>query len=433
MKRCMKVSAVLTAATLTATACGGSDSGGGSGGGSGDVTLTMTWWGNDDRAQRYAEAIEAYEADNPEVTVQTSFTDYPSYWPARATEAAGRSLPDVMLMDLSYIREFASNGQLQDLGELTGEEGIDLSGMSDTLIPSGEVEGAQYGVPVGTNAFTLFTDTAALGEIGVELPAEPTWDDYNAFLSEVAAAGATTEDGQPVGGAADYTGVFWIFIHWLNQQGISAFTEDGELGFTREDLARWWSSVQELRDEEVFVSPERVNQLVPLSPFDAGETVSEQNWDNFLAGYATNNPDAELELQTIPSVDPAELGLFLKPSMLYSIGANTEHPEEAAQLVDYLVNDPAVGEVFGTSQGLRASSYQRDAATLEGLDAQVAAYEESIEPYLDESPPPPVEGFGTLEARFLEITENINYGATSVDDAVEQWFGEAEQTLADNQ
>ncbi|WP_299033290.1 ABC transporter substrate-binding protein [uncultured Pseudokineococcus sp.] len=427
----MRIAAVLTAAALTTTACGSSGSGDGGEDG-GDVNLTMTWWGNDDRAQRYNEAIEAYEAENPGVSVTTSFVDYPNYWPARATEAAGRSLPDVMQMDVSYLRQFASNGQLLDFAEVEGD-GVDLSGLPDPLIPSGQVEGAQYGIPVATNAFTLFTDAAGLAQVGVELPENPTWEEYHDFLREVATAGGTTEDGQPVYGAGDYTGVFWMFIHWLNQQGIEAFTEDGELGFTQDDLETWLSSVDDLRAEGLLIPPARINQLSPLSPFDAGETTSEMTWDNFAAGYATNNPDVELELQPIPSDDPENPGLFLKPSMLFSIGANTDHPEEAAALIDYLVNDPEVGDVFGTSQGLRASSFQRDAMTMEGLDAEVAAYEESIEPLLVDSPPPPVEGFGTIEARLLEITENINYGTVSVEDAAAQWYSEAEQTLADNQ
>ncbi|MEJ5866551.1 extracellular solute-binding protein [Pseudokineococcus sp. 5B2Z-1] len=430
----MRIVAVTATAALLAAGCGGgSGSGSGDGAEGGDVSLVMTFWGNDDRAQRYDQALRAYEEANPGVTVQETFVDYPSYWPARATEAAGRSLPDVMLMDLSYLREFGANGQLLDVSTLSGDEAIDLSGMSDSLIPSGQVDGAQVGVPVGTNAFALFTDAAAVEATGVPAPERPTWDEYNDYVAAVAAAGATDAEGQALFGSGDYTGIFWIFIHWLNQQGIEPFTEDGELGFTQDDVAEWWGSVEDLRGGGGFISPERVNQLTPLSIFDAGETTTEQSWDNFLAGYVANNPDGEHSLQPIPSDDPADPGLFLKPSMLYSIGANTEHPAEAAALVDYLVNDPAAGEAFGTSQGLRASSYQRDAMELEGVDAQVAEYEESIEPLLQDSPPPPVRGFGTLEARFLEINENLNYGTLSVDEAAEQWYGEAQQTLADNQ
>ncbi|WP_024286788.1 ABC transporter substrate-binding protein [Cellulomonas sp. KRMCY2] len=444
MKRSiLKLAGLAAAAALTLTACSGADTAEAPDAADGTaeateassdepVTLTVTWWGNDDRAARYEEALALFEAEHQNITIQPSFTDWPNYWPARATEAAGGSLPDVVQMDLSYLRQFGATGQLYDLDELLGA-GIDVSGMAETLLPSGQIDGTTYAVPISTNAFAMFYNPAILASAGVEAPGEmQTWAEYNDFLRQVSEAGVTTADGNLVHGGADYTATFWIFIHWLNQQGKDVFTEDGQLAFTEDDLREWWNLTADLRADGVTFPADRATQLLPLGPFDSLETGSEMSWDNFIAGYLTNSGAESLEMMPIPSDDPGNLGLFLKPSMLYSIGANSEHPAEAALLIDFLVNDPAVAEVFGTSQGLRASSLQRDAVTLEGADAQVAAYEESIAEYLQESPPPPIQGFGTLETRFREISEEINYGSTSVDDAVSQWFSEAQQTIADN-
>ena len=435
MKRSiLRLTGLAAAAALTLTACSGADSTAKATEASSDepVTLTVTWWGNDDRAARYEEALALFEAEHENITIQPSFTDWPNYWPARATEAAGGSLPDVVQMDLSYLRQFGATGQLYDLDEYLGA-GIDVSGMAETLLPSGQIEGTTYAVPISTNAFAMFYNPATLASVGVEAPGEmQTWAEYNDFLRQVSEAGVTTADGNLVHGGADYTATFWIFIHWLNQQGKDVFTEDGQLAFTEDDLREWWNLTADLRADGVTFPAERATQLLPLAPFDTLESASEMSWDNFIAGYLTNSGAESLEMMPIPSDDPDNLGLFLKPSMLYSIGANSEHPAEAALLIDFLVNDPGIAEIFGTSQGLRASSLQRDAVTLEGADAQVAAYEESIAQYLQESPPPPIQGFGTLETRFREISEKINYGSISVDDAVSQWFSEAEQTIADN-
>ena len=441
MKRSiLKLTGLAAAAALALTACSGADdpeapdatAESPDSGSNEPVTLNVTWWGNDDRAARYEEALTLFQEDYDHITVQPSFLDWIGYWPARATEAAGSSLPDVMQMDLSYLRQFGATGQLYDLDEYLGA-GIDVSGMAETLLPSGQIDGTTYAVPISTNAFAMFYNPATLASIGVEMPDEmQTWAEYNDFLRQVSEAGVTTAEGNPVYGAADYTATFWIFIHWLNQQGKDVFTEDGQLAFTEDDLREWWNLTADLRADGVTFPAARATQLLPLSPFDSRESASEMSWDNFIAGYLANSGAESLEMMPIPSDDPDNLGLFLKPSMLYSIGANSEHPVEAALLIDFLVNDPRVAEIFGTSQGLRASSYQRDGVTLEGPDAQVAAYEESIAQYLQESPPPPIQGFGTLETRFREISEEINYGSISVDDAVSQWFSEAEQTIADN-
>lgn len=438
MTRRRAFKALTVACTLVAmAACGGDDGEDPAADGTEDngdtaadgepVTISFTWWGDDDRADRYNQSLELFEEQYPNITVQPNFASWDDYWPARATEAAGSALPDVMQMDLSYIRQYAATGQLMALDTHVGDQ-IDLSGYAETLLPSGQIDGSTYGIPISTNAFALFYNPAILNEVGVDPPNEiQTWDEYNAFITEVSEAGAS-HDPQ-LYGAWDYTETFWIFIHKLNQDGKDLFTEDGQIAFTKDDLRDWWNMTAELRAAEVTYPMERETQLEPLGGFQVNESASEMSWDNFLAGYLAESGAEELAMIPIPSDDPNNLGLFQKPSMLYSVGANSEHPEAAATLIDFLVNDPAVGEIFGTSKGLPASSKQRDEMTFEGVDAQVAAYEESIEQYLSDAPPPPIEGFGTLEANFKRIGQDIRLGATSVDDAVDQWFAEAESVI----
>jgi multiple sugar transport system substrate-binding protein len=398
------------------------------------VTLNFTFWGNDDRADRYAQSIEIFMEENPNIDVQQNFASWPDYWPARATEAAGDSLPDVMQMDLSYLRQYTAPGQLLALDDYVGNQ-LDLSGFDETLLPAAQIDGSQYGVPIGTNAFAMFYNPDVLEAAGVEQPADiQTWEEYNDFIAEAAAAGATTDDDHPIYGGADYTGTFWMFMHKLRQDGKEVFTDDGQLAFTKDDLRDWWNSMADLRESEAVYPVSRAEQLAPLGGFTVAETPSEMSWDNFIAFYTSDlgdkAPEAGLTMAPIPSDDPNNLGLFLKPSMMHSVAANTEHPEESAVLVNFLVNDPRVAEIFGTSLGLPASQTQRDSITLEGMDAQVAAYEDSIAQYLSNSPPPPVEGFGTLEENFRQIGIDLNYGSYTVDEAVDLWFSDAETTLS---
>jgi multiple sugar transport system substrate-binding protein len=142
MKRIIwKTAAVAAVAALALTACSSGDSGdseptaSSTGPDTSPVTLNFTWWGNDDRAARYNEALALFKEKNPYITVQTSFAAFPDYWTARSTEAAGRALPDVMQFDLSYLREFNQNGQLLDLQEWVDNGTIDLSGFRPTRSP----------------------------------------------------------------------------------------------------------------------------------------------------------------------------------------------------------------------------------------------------------------------------------------------------------
>ena len=416
----LAAAAALCATSLTLTACGGGDDA--QAGDSGPVTLTYTWWGSQDRADRMTKAIAAFEASHPDIKIKPSFSDYDGYWQKRSTEAAGGGLPDVMQFDISYLRQYAERGALLDLQEVG--DALDTSGIEDALLPSGQIEDATYGVPISTNALGLFYNPDVVARAGVQPPtADMTWEQYDAWIADV-----TARTGGAAWGGTDYTGTFWLFDMKLRQEGKQAVTDEGEIGFTKAELKEWWESTAELRSAGATVPADRATQLLPKSPFGAGVSATEFSWDNFLAGYLTDSGAPKLEIVQ-PPADGDESGLFLKASMLYSIGASTEDPEAAAEFVDYMINDPEVGKIFGTSRGLPASKVQRDGMTFEGPDAQIVAYEESITDELGESPAPLAIGFGTLESTFKRLGEDINYGKVSVDDAVEEWFSEAESAL----
>jgi len=122
---------------------------------------------------------------------------------------------------------------------------------------------------------------------------------------------------------------------------------------------------------------------------------------------------------------------FWKPSMLLSASAQTEQPEAAAALIDFLVNDPEVGTIFGTSKGVPAVQGQIDAMNVEkgSVDEQVVQYEKDVTDDVTESAPVPVEGFGEIEAEFKRLGEELQYGNLTVDEFVTQWFSFAASTV----
>jgi len=433
MKRyTLKAVGIAAAAALALTACGG--------GGDAEpqaeatsadpnapVTLNFTWWGNDDRASRYEQALALFKEEHPNITVQTSFSDFPNYWTARSTEAAGRSLPDVMQFDLSYLREYTENGHLLDLSDYVGDA-IDTEEIDEELLQSGVLEDKQVGIPTSTNTLGLFYHPSLLEQTGVEAPSEDyTWEEYNEFITAVSEAGQSTPEGQPVYGGADYTNTFWFFLQWLVQEGKTPFTEDGEFGFEEADMKEFLEMTADLREAKQVYPVERGVQLLPLGGFTVNESASEISWDNFLAGYTADSGDQNIQMLPVPSNEDGEKAMFFKPSMLLSAGANTEHPAEAALLIDFLINNPEVGKIFGTSKGVPATQAQRDAMDIaEGsVDARVVAYEEAVADQVTEPVPVPVKGFGSIEAEYKRLGEELAYGTITVDAFVESWFSEA--------
>ena len=253
-----------------------------------------------------------------------------------------------------------------------------------------------------------------------------SWEDYVAWMGKVSEAGK--DEG--IYGGTNYIGRIQNFEIQLRSEGAELFKEDGTPGFDEDRLKEFWSAGESMRNG-VAIPQQRLEELLPMSGFDAAQTTSEVTWDNFGKGYLGNLGEGYTELGLVepPVTKEGAKDLYLKPSMLHTISAGTDHPEAAATLVDFLINSPKVAEAFGTNRGLPASSIQRDALALEGLDAQVSEYEASIEDRLGEAPPAPIVGFGTIEEKFRMIGSELGFGTLSVDDAVSQFFGEMEIIL----
>ncbi|UCM87335.1 ABC transporter substrate-binding protein [Streptomyces marincola] len=416
--------------SLALTACGSGDD---SGDGDGNVTLNFTWWGGDERAERYEEAIDLFEQENPGITVQTSFAEFQDYWTQRSTDATSGELPDVMQMDLSRLLEYANAGLLYDMNEFTGNQ-LDVSTIDEALLASGEVNEQLVALPTGTNTLALFYNPDLLAEIGVEIPDwDYTWEEYQEFMIEVTEAGASHEPR--VYGAGDYTMTWWFFLQHLVQQGIEPFSENGEMNFTEDDMREWIESAAPLREpEDVTFPASRAEQLLPKNGFTSGEAAVEFHWDNFLHSYSHDLNSENVQLMPMPSGPDGEKHMFFKPTMQLAMGGNSAHPEEAAQLIDFLVNSPEAGAIIGTDLGVPASQTRLDALEVEegSLDQRIMEYEQRVrdEGHATAQVPAHPEGFGAVETEYVEVlAQEFGYRQIDADQFVERWFSEAANLL----
>ena len=388
------------------------------------VTLNLAFWGNDVRADLYNKAIDAFNEKYPNIKVNSTFLGFPEFWEKRQTEAAGGGLPDVMQFDYSYLRQYAQNGLLLDLDPYIGGI-IDKKSLADNILKIGVVDDTTYAIPTSTNAWGLFTNPKLLETAGVENFEGGSWDDYTAWMKTV-----TDAAGGKFYGGGDYTGRIQNFELQLRSEGKNLFNEDGTPGFDEKRLAEFWNEGAAAR-EGIAIPQQQVEELTPLSAFDSAKTASELTWDNFGAGYLGNLGEGYTELGLVapPVTKDGAKDLYLKPSMLHAISAKTEHPAAAATLVNFLINSPESGKIFGTNRGLPASTTALEAADLDPLSTQIKDYEASISDRLGDAPPVPIVGYGSLEEKFRVLGTELNFGTVTVDDAVKQFFNEMDVVL----
>lgn len=423
LKRFKGVAATVAAmlAVTTAAACGDGGNGGGDETQAGPATLRFSWWGNAERAELMQKAIDLFQQKNPEIKVTPSFQEFEAYWQKMATETAGGNAPDVLQMDFAYIREYSDRKALYDLKKQDGKN-LELGDLLPGLKGAGEIDGKLYGVPVGGNTWGYIYNPALFAQAGVAEPKEGwTWDDYREAMSTI-----TAKTG--VHGGGNYVGSYYNLELQLRQEGGLLYTEDGKLGFDKARLAKFFGEGKQLVDSKSTLPIEKGVQIKPAFALELDLIAGDLGWDNFMARY-DKGAKAELKLGPVPTDNAGTSGQYLKPSMLLSVSQKSEHPAAAAKLVSFMANDPEVGKLFGANRGLPPTNAQRSAVQLDGPLALVAAYEEDLKDKFGKTPPAPPKGAGTLEQAFIRIAEELQYGRISVDEAVDQFFTEAEETL----
>lgn len=422
MGRTRKAAALTAAMSLAALGLGAcTDSNGGGDGGVEPVTLTFTWWGNDDRAGRMNEAIARYQDLNEHVTINGSFTDYGSYFEVRTTEAAARNLPDVMLFDYLYISDYAQRDLLLTLDSL---ESLDMSGVDAGVISAGVIGAQQVAVPLGTNVMSVISNPAVYEAAGVEAPADGvSWEELEATWQEL----TRTSDGVYGTDNTTIAGPTALELVLL-QNGQTMFEPDGSLGFDEQDLTAFLQSVLDAEADDVLVPSRIEDEISPQFALAAGVVGSRMGWDNTFVQFLDAENAPELTL-TVPPPGSSESGLYAKPALMLSGAANTDHPEEVAAFIDFMINDAEIGRIFGASRGVPVTEAQRRAMSAEGTDAQIVEYQERVADLLMQTPAPPPAGWSSLEAHLVRIAGEVRHQTLSVEDAVAQFFQEAETLL----
>ena len=402
-----------------ASGCGNSDTSGE--GDDGPVTIRFAWWGNDTRAQETMQVIEAFEAKNPDIKVSADFSDFGGYWDKMATQTAGGDAPDLFAMSGSYPSEYASRGALLDLSEVSGI--IDTSDFAEGTVELGQIDGTQYTVTAGVNAMSMVVDPVVFEAAGVDLPDDETWtwEDYSDIAAEVS---AKTPPGTY--GTTPMTNDSFLAV-WARQHGEELYAKDGSsVAMSEDTLVDWFEMNVELMENggapEASVAVEDINSGSPEQTLmGVGRQGMKISWSNQMNAYSGNG----LMMMKLPG-EAEEPGTWLRSSMEYAISSGSSHPEEAARLLNFLVNDEEAAKVIKLDRGMQANLEVR-AQVLPLLDEgkqQEADYLDRLAA-MDITPPAPLPpgSSDTLKILDRQLFE-VLFGRISAQEAAK----EAEQT-----
>ncbi|WP_114559078.1 ABC transporter substrate-binding protein [Desertihabitans aurantiacus] len=362
-----------------------------SGGGEpeGPVTLRVSTWGNDSRLKLTEQAVDAFEAANPDVTVVVENSEWGSYWDKLATQTAGNNSPDVIQMDEAYIAAYGSRGALLDLAEVS--EQLDLSAMDATVRDTGLVEEALVGAPIGVGNFSVAVNPDVLERAGVEMPDDTTWTWQD--LAEISATVSEELGSEGVYGLDGFGSGAAELGAWTRQRGEEVWPTTGP-GVSEATVRSFFDYstglVESGATPPAEVQVENANLPLDASMFATNRAAFHLLFHTQISAFGAAS-GTQLELLRLPAQAPGESPRMVnKASMYWSIASRTEHPEAAARLIDFLLTDPAATTVLTTERGIPAiPEVQEEISSLLDPQAQVSLdFTQAITPEL--VPPPQV-------------------------------------------
>lgn len=410
--RRISVGTIAAASILSLTACGVGNApvSGGEPAALSDepVTLRVMWWGGDARHERTQQVFDLFEEKYPNITIEPEFSDWNGYWEKLATATAGGNAADVMQMDQLYLASYADRGSLVDLGQYPDQ--LKTDGLEESVLDMGRWEDALYAMPISTTSTAAIVNMDVVEQVGVPLPdtATWTWEEFGAWAAEV-----TKASGGAVHGTGQLNNEYQLQL--VARQMEDALFEDGEIAIEPETLAAYFQLgldwIKSGATPSASYLAEQASLPIDQSDFAVGKNATVFTSSTLITAYAAAS-GAHLELMPIPTLDGDELEYdYFKPGMYWSASSKSEHPAEAALLIDFLVNDPEAGRIIGTERGIPANSDVVAAleADLTDEEKKTVAFAESRAPKLGEAPAIVPNGASDIQTILLRYQQEVNF------------------------
>lgn len=408
--------------SLGLTACAGGSSGSAPELSDKPVTLRLTYWGADARAKLTDEAIAAFEKKHPNIKIKGQYKDWNGYWDALATTTAAKDSPDVVQMDELYLASYADRGALYDLGK--AKKYLDTSQFDANALATGQIDGTQYALPVGIGVMAVAVNTDLFKKYGVALPDDKTWtwDDYAKVAKEL-----TDKSGGKIHGTAGAPGFdAGSLKYWARQEGGNLFGKDGNVTLKPKALVDMWKYGLNLISSGASVKAstmvEDQTAGITAGSFATGKAAMTGAYNTQITALQQAT-GAHLKLLQMPHVATTKAN-FLKPSMYWAVSSQSKHPAEAAEFVNFLLNDQTAADILKTERGTPANKkmLQHLESGLTGPDKAAVDYLNVVTP--GESPVVTPNGGSGIEPELQRYSQDVYFKKTSPEAAAKAFIKE---------
>lgn len=335
--------------------------------------------GGQQRPDVMRQILDAYQAQNPDVTVEIEVggaTSEQQQQYLNTVLASQDSTIDVVLIDVIRPAQWAAAGWAEPLDDyLGGERDAVIASYLPAYRESNIVDGKIMALPYFADAQFLYYRTDLLEKHGLQPPR--TWDELKAAAVKIQEA-----EGNPnlaglltAGAPIEGTVCTYLVPYW--GAGGELTSDGGAIGLSAEQASRPFDLWGDLKESGVLPSniaeipTDRIRQ-----DFQAGNAIFAMNW-----GYVWNRVQNDEDSQVKGNVGVITLPGFTEDAPATCIGgwqlavsAFSENKQEAVDLIRYLSSPevskqqailashmPVFAEIYADAEVLEANPWFEDA------------------------------------------------------------------------
>ena len=392
----------------------------------GPVSLSISWWGGDSRHAAYQSALEAFQAEHSNITVEPTFAAWSGWEEKMAAAFIAGNAQDVCQVNWNWLYNYSADGsKFVDLN--TTSKFIDLTQWDAAAMDACYVANSQQCVPVSMTGRIFYWNMTTFNKAGItEVPKS---------LDDLMAAGKAFQeklgdDYYPMHLGAYDRMILMVFYLESKYGKDWADPVTSTLNYTEEEIAEGLAFIKSLVDGHVmmnlkdYYSANSDTATHQSNEWITGKIAGIFEWDSAATKYSSalddDNKDGFTVGEEIKFGDYN--GGFSKVSMGLAITKTCEHPAEAATLINFLLNEEKGASIMGSECGIPASKaglgYAQAAGAVKDLvadaNAKVMAFTTNKLDPLFENNDLKASGTGIYQ----EVFDNIDYGDETPEEAV---------------
>lgn len=303
------------------------------------VTLEFQQWWEPELPDGVLAEICQNFTDETGIKIELLSNPYADTKTQIAAGASTGTMADVVGLDGAWVYDFGRQEAILNLSELMDADGYDSSTISNPTYYNGDI----YSIGVVNFANPMYVNLDILEQAGVE-EVPTTWSEFLDACEKITKNTDAAAYAIPLSTEAP-NGIQNQFMTLLWGSGKSMLTADGKPNLAgNEDLVSVLELVKTMNDKGYLsAGMMAMKEQDMVNEFENGRLAFMIDGIAHLTLIKTEAPDINFTVMNYPVMDGYDGTIGMEAaSWGIGIAANSEHPQEALQFIEYLLS-PEVG------------------------------------------------------------------------------------------